>query len=349
MKLVLLKNIIFLLSCAMLTASVYGQDDCLLVLKKAQKNYEEGIIESIPNDLSGCIKSGLNGKDKVAAYKLLINVYLFDDRKDLANEMMVDLLTYEPEMKPNELIDSKEFITLFESYRTIPLYSIGVTAGINYSQIGLLTEFGTYNTDLYDGTYSSPDFGFQVGLNANYLIKNNLYANIEALFSNNKFNYFTELNSFSTLEFNESQSTLFVPLTLSYHFGKRRLKPTLKLGGYGVFNFSSSSEFVRTYTDNSQNNITGPRVSMSDMRNKLTYGLIGSLGVKYKVKEAYWFLDAGYAFSLKSSVDATQRISNNELVYEYQYVDDDFKVSNLIFSIGYKRLFYKPKKLKHHE
>lgn len=349
MNLKMRKNIIILFCSILCINQMYAQDDCLLVLKKVQKDYEEGVIENIPKELSSCIESGLKGEDKVTAYKLLINVYLFDDRKILAEETMEKLLNYEPEMKPNVLIDSKEFITLFESYRTIPLYSIGITAGVNYSQIKLLTEFGTYNTDVYDGTYSSPDFGFQVGLNADYLIKNNFYVNVEALFSNNKFNYITDLNEFSTLEFKESQSKLLIPLTISYHLGKRRLKPTLKIGGYGAFNFNTSSEFIRTYTDNSQSNITGPRVGMSSMRNKITYGLIGSLGVKYKVKEAYWFLDASYALGMRSSVNPSERFSNSELIYEYQYVDDDFQMSNILISIGYKRLFYKPKKLKHYD
>ena len=85
------------------------------------------------------------------------------------------------------------------------------------------------------------------------------------------------------------------------------------------------------------------------MRSKINYGLIGSLGVKYKVKAGYWFLDAGYSHSLSSAVNPEDRYSNSELLYEYHYVDDNFKVSNIFVSIGYKRLFYKPKKLKIHE
>ncbi len=341
----LVKNITLLLLVAFSCSNLFAQDDdCLVILKKVQKDYEEGIIEKIPETLSECIKGGLRGDDKITAYKLLINVYLFDDRVEKAEETMERLLLFEPEMKPNEAVDSKEFITLFESYRTIPLYSLGITAGINYSNVTIDKEFGTYNTDFYDGKYSAPDFGFQVGLNADYLIHKNIYANIEALFTNKKFSYKTELNKFSTLEFKESESTIQVPLTIAYHFGKKRVKPTFKIGGYINYNLLSKSEFIRSYTENTQSNITGPLIDVSPMRTSLNYGLIGALGVKYKVKEGYWFLDASYSYTLSSSVDPTERYSNPELLYDYQYVDDNFSINNI--SIGYRRLFYKPKKLK---
>ena len=258
MKSLILKNIILLLLATGFTSNLIAQDDCVLVLKKVTKDFEEGIIEKIPQELTECADNGLKGKDRVSAYKILVDVYLFDDRVELAEETMKKLLVFEPEMKPNELIDSKEFITLFEAYRTIPLYTVGLTAGINYSSITVDKEFGTYNTELYDGIYTSPDFGFQVGLNAEYLIFKNLYAGIEALFSNKKFSYKSDLNHFSTIEFKESENTIQVPLTLNYHIGKGKIKPTINLGGYVNYNLSSRSEFIRSYTENTQSNITGP-------------------------------------------------------------------------------------------
>lgn len=342
----LIKNITLLLLVVISGNNLFAQDDCLVTLKKVQKDYEEGIIEKIPETLAECLNGGLKGEDKVTAYKLLINVYLFDDRVDKAEATIEKLLLFEPEMKPNKAIDSKEFITLFESYRTIPLYSLGITAGINYSNITIDKEFGTYNTELYDGKYTAPDFGFQVGLNANYLIYKNVYLNIEALYMVKKFSYKTELNTFSTIEFKESENTIQSPLTIAYHLGKGRIKPTLKVGGYVNYNYSSKSEFIRSYTENTQSNITGPLIDVSPMRNKLNYGLIGGLGAKYKVKEAYWFLDASYTHTLTSAEDPTGRYSNSEILYDYQYVDDNFSINNIFISIGYRRLFYKPKKLK---
>ena len=194
----LIKNITLLLLVAVFSNTLFAQDDCLVTLKKVQKDYEEGIIEKIPETLSECLKGGLKGEDKITAYKLLINVYLFDDKVDKAEEAMEKLLVFEPEMKPNEAIDSKEFITLFESYRTTPLYSIGFTGGVNYSIITINKEFGTYNTDTYEGEYTAPDFGFQVGLNANYLIYKNVYLKHHTL--SKGFNYHnTRIFSYSSM------------------------------------------------------------------------------------------------------------------------------------------------------
>jgi hypothetical protein len=349
MKLSVLKKLVLFVFIGLHSFGTFAQDDCLVTLKKVQKDYEEGIIEKIPEEISDCISSGLKGEDKITAYKLLINVYLFDDRTELAEETMKKLLVFEPEMQTNEAIDAKEFITLFNSFRTVPLFSIGLTAGINYSKISMDKEFGTYNTDLYDGVYTAPDFGFQVGLNADYLIYKNIYANVEALFTSKKFSYQTELNEFSSLAFKESQNTIQVPLTIAYHLGKRKLKPTLKVGAYINYNFSSKSEFIRTYTQNTQSNITGPLIDVSPVRNNLNYGIIGALGLKYKVKEGYFFIDASYTQSLASAVNPSERYSNSEVLYDYQHIDDDFSMNNIFISLGYKRLFYKPKKIKTRE
>ena len=38
--------------------------------------------------------------------------------------------------------------------------------------------------------------------------------------------------------------------------------------------------------------------------------------------------------------------ANNELLFRYGYIDNDFKINSIAISIGYIKPFYKPKKLK---
>ena len=45
---ILIKNITLLLLVTISISPLFAQDDCLVTLKKVQKDYEEGIIEKIP-------------------------------------------------------------------------------------------------------------------------------------------------------------------------------------------------------------------------------------------------------------------------------------------------------------
>ena len=112
---------------------------------------------------------------------------------------------------------------------------------------------------------------------------------------------------------------------------------------------SSKAEVVRKYSDQGvqpQSEETGPAVQLKEQRNNINFFLTGGLGLKYKMPMAFLFLDLRYNYGLTNSVDEATRYANKELTYKYYYVDDNFFVNNAIVSIGYERLFYKPKKKK---
>ena len=342
-----MKKVIFIIAlCFCFGPSGFAQDECILKLKAAQKNYEEGNIETIPGLLSGCMEDGLKKEDKVTALKLLVNVHLFEDDMIKAEEAMVDLLTFEPEYEINELIDPIEFIDLYNTYRTDPAYSIGVIGGLNYSQISVIRDYGTPNTNDYKGTYLSPVVGNQLGLKASMYLFKGGNINLEAVYFTRKFNFATTLSGEGFLESQEKESFLYLPLSFTYEkvFGK--FIPYARIGGSMEITLAADAEMTRSYTDNSHNNVTGPEYNITAQRNRWNYSLVGGLGFKYKVNRGNVFVDVRYNLGLTNQAKAENRFNNPTLLYQYHYVSDDFKANNLVMSIGYMRSFYNPKKNK---
>ncbi|MFA6403572.1 MAG: hypothetical protein WCX31_18405 [Salinivirgaceae bacterium] len=97
----------FLVLVLLMSLSFVGkaQDDCVVKLNEAEKLYEEGKIEKIPEMLNSCIESGFNKENKITALRLLTLVYLFDDNLIKAESSLLRLLKEDPEFKTNQAID----------------------------------------------------------------------------------------------------------------------------------------------------------------------------------------------------------------------------------------------------
>lgn len=323
-----------------------AQDACELKLKTAYKNFEEGNIETIPALLNECVKEGLKNEDKINALKLLVNVYLFEDDITMADEAMVKLLNYEPELEINEVVDPVEFIEIYNTYIHDPAYSLGVTGGLNYSFISRVNDFGTYSTNLYNGAYTAPELGTHIGIKGSKYLFHGGNLNLEAVYFTRKFTYNTILNSYSNLTIHEKNRFLYFPLSFTYEFGKKKLIPYVRIGGSFELMLNTDGEFIRTYTDNSHNNVTGPELNMTSQRTSFTYSALAGIGVKLKIRRGNLFLDARYNYGFANLANPNNRFDNNTILFEYHHVSDDFVASNALLSIGYMRSFYNPKKKK---
>ena len=95
-----LQNIIKILFILILISQtvlvVKAQEGCGFVLKRAEKLYEEGVIEAIPQLLENCMKKGFTKEEKIRAYKLLILTNLYEDRQNKADKLMLELIKFEP-------------------------------------------------------------------------------------------------------------------------------------------------------------------------------------------------------------------------------------------------------------
>jgi hypothetical protein len=325
-------------------SGLLAQNLCSQNLKKAQKEHDEGRLTEVPGILESCLKEGFTKEQKLQGYRLLILTYLFTDEPSLADENLLLLLKVDPEYKINPGVDPVEFVTLFNQYNTSAVISIGLVGGVNQSRAHLDRTFATDNSN-NKATYK-PHIGFQAGLSADILLKKAFQINTGVQIAQKKYEYSNTMFNYTTLNLQESQLWLELPLALKYNFGyKNKLVPYVYSGAAMALFLSSSGTLTRVSTSG-DNNASGPNVSLTDLRNKLNSSAFAGAGIKYKLGYGYINLDLKYAIGLKDIANPDKRYSNNELVYFYGYIDSDFKLNNFYVSVGYFKSFYKPKKLK---
>lgn len=344
----LLFHIVLAVFISVLPFTGYAQKDCALTLKEAQKSYEDGLLEKIPAMLGPCIKSGFGKEDKLQALRLIILTNLFEDDALQADEHMEKLLKIEPEYVVNEAVDPIEFINLLNSFQTNPVYTFGITGGLNFSQIRVYESFSTSDVVTSPGVYSNGGVGYQVNVTIGRHLISGLSVNLDIFFSGKKFGYLNSSDAqYYTLALAESQTWMGFPLSLTYDFlQSKKLSPYIQIGAAYSVLLSAKSAVIRTYDDNSSADVTGADVDVKSLRNSGNFWLSGGLGVKYSVKKGMFLLNFTYLRGMQNIVDKAQRYSNEELVYKYYHLDDDFTMDNYMISVGFLYSIYQPKKLK---
>lgn len=325
---------------------IKAQEDCSVLLKQAEKFYEEGAIDSIASLIEPCLRSGFNQKEKLQAYRLFVLINLYKDNRVEAEQYMLKLLNYEPEYEVNRSIEEPEFLSLFDSFQTSPLWAYGFYAGVNFANIITTEEYGVNNLNKPSTLKNSSGVSYHFGLKYNRFLYNKVELNIGFQFAQNKYkNTKTEFD-FSHVSFEETQTRLSFPIAISYDLKTGKIKPFIRAGISFGYLLNSKALVIRSYTDNSHAEVKGAEVDLKEFRNPFNIWAIIGTGLKYKVKRGNIFLDIKYNFGLFNQVKSSTRYDNSELIYKYYYIDNNFKINNLSISIGYMYLFYKPEKIK---
>lgn len=87
-------------------------------------------------------------------------------------------------------------------------------------------------------------------------------------------------------------------------------------------------------------------IDLSGSRNARNSAFFLGVGLKYKYKLDFFYVDARYSFGMKNMADINHRFTSSQDGLPFPYVDDDFRLDNLAISVGYMHPLYKPRKLK---
>jgi hypothetical protein len=318
------------------------EEECAFTLEKAEKLFEEGIIKEIPALLSPCLEKGFSKEEKLQAYKLIVLAYLFDDNKMEAEKTMRNFLKKYPEYKVLPT-DPVEFVYLFESYNVFPIFTIGVFGGLNYAYVNVKEQYGTHNLNNNSLEYYPSGPGLLGGIRITRYITDEIDLNLELTIEQLKYGSVDSIYSFYELNVDEWQTRFSIPISGTYTFQNvKYVQPYVRLGLAPSFLLSANANAVGKYRDGSQENITGPDFSTKEQRNAFgLWGLIGG-GVKYKIPRGYLILDARYNIGF-SKINSNPGVDPESfLTWDYFYSDNDLKLYQLYFSIGYSYTLYKP-------
>ncbi|MFW5644899.1 MAG: outer membrane beta-barrel protein [Bacteroidota bacterium] len=319
---------------------------CVLNLIKAQEQFSAGQIEEIPELLLDCIEKGFSPEDRIEAFKLLINAYIFDGFPDLAEKHMIIFLNEYPEYQVKE-DDPYEFVVLFEQFDNHPRYSIGSFTGINFNSVMVTQPFGVYNVNEVKADYSGIP-GFQIGAGFNYYLNPKLEVSAEAMFVKSGFDYEVKPFPFTTTQYSERYARIELPVSLLYAFHAKQISPYLRMGMHSSLLISASGESVRSYSNTGGvdiNDISGNRKVITKDRNLFNLSPFVGTGARYKLTRAYMFLDVRYHFGLIPQVlPETRHDARNDDIWLFYHQQDDFTLNMLSISLGYVRVFYNPRR-----
>lgn len=330
------------------------ENDCSQNLQTAQEQFEMGQVEEVPKLLIGCIQSGFTPQERIRAYKLLINAYIFDDNIMEAEKVVLEFMRRYPEYKPDNT-DAFEFINLFEQFDNNPRASVGFYAGTAFSNIRISEPFGVHNYSIDDdsesslGDYRSGTPGFQAGVLYNHNLTTSFELTAEPGFYQQSFVHEIDPFEFSKVTFTEKQFGLTLPVSLLYWFDTdSKFKPYIRAGGSVSYLLKSNSITERRYVNTGNvilEDITGPETETTDSRKRIHFHAFFGGGVRYGLPQAFFFLDIRYNTGLNKMVeDQNRSLTINDNPWLFYYQEDNYYHDALIVSFGYAKTLYRPRR-----
>ncbi len=335
---------LFILIICLISFNLTAQEgSCSFKLQEAESLYETGVLDSIPSMLRSCINNeGFDNEELSRAYKLLILTYQFEDYQEMAELTMLKFLKEFPEYEL-KVTDPIEFKYLYNSYQTIPTFSIGFIAGGNYSMARIIEPYSMINTDNYAGEYKSGT-SWHAGVQLKKYINDKIDVNLDIIYTNKTFEYSISQVNYTTT-YNENLSILSLPLSGTYEFKMGNLNPYARLGVNLDYLFTATADFVKQNDIVTTDVIKESGYDIIDDRNPINVSALIGGGVKFNVKMGYVMADLRYQYSLMNLVNGDNRYSDFKLG-SYNYIDDDFTLNNICLSVGWVYSFYRTKQSK---
>jgi hypothetical protein len=340
----------FLAAVLLLPKAVMAQADCAFNLRNAQELYSAGKIESVPPLLENCLKSGFTRDERIQAYKLIINAYLFDDNTEKAENYMLQFLSMYPDYT-TVATDPLEFVNLGKRFDNDPRYSAGVFFGGNTSFIRVGERITAFPMDNDKGDYSSNGVSIQAGALFTYYLNPSVEVCIEPAFRQSKFGYTVNPFSFTSVSYRETQGVIDLPVTMTYTFkGWGKIMPYARAGFKTSYLMFANSESKRNYLETGGVNledISGAANDKMDSRKMNNYWLVGGGGFKFRIPRAYFFVDMRYNLGLANQVNTSSRNNGqDEDLWLFYLLNDDFFMDDFSINIGIAKTFYNPKQKK---
>lgn len=348
----------FVFSICCLVSGYAQTSSCAQTLRLARSTYELGRLHEIPTLIDGCLKDGFTVQEKVEALKLLTQTYIYLEEPEKAEESMLQLLNTDHFYEVNENVDPAEFVALFRTFRTDPVFSIGVKFGTNATYPTATKNYFIGSSAANKGEYS-PGINIQYGLSFEKELfgkDSRWIAAPEIISSNHSFGYANESittsdqtgESYSVIDGNFKQSRLDLNLLVQYKLFKKD-DPIAKPKFYMLFGTGSSlllksSAQIETQFPKKGSVVTGPGIKMKSNYSKMDYNVIAGGGIKFKFGAIYLNADIRYKYGITNLTKATSR-SNPEAVFDYGFVLNDLRQSSVMINIGFIYPYFIPKKL----
>jgi hypothetical protein len=349
----------------------YAQESCEQTLSNALNEFNAGHFYGISAMLKSCIDHGFTKEQRQRAYLLLTQAYLLLDDPIGAEDSYLKLLRANPEFVAEPDREPIDVVYLSKKFTATPVFSLFGKIGSNLTfertiQDWTITGTGTEKQRCYVRPGLQINGGFDWNINEKFALSfeaGYMFRNYRKEIMNLFVNDATQII--------DRHHWINVPVSVKYTYNKfRNFKPYGYIGyAVNLLLADRASFTVRDRTANSdlsgltQEQSESPAIKFGERRNFLDRSLVAGAGIKYKSGLNYLVIDIRYSAGLTNVADPKTRYYNYAegasgnntsnaftatgiSVFEFAYVDDDFRLDNLALTVGYIKPLYKPRKLK---
>ncbi|MEJ0030760.1 MAG: porin family protein [Bacteroidota bacterium] len=324
---------------------------CAQTLRLARSVYENGRLHELEGLLEGCVKADQwTTQERVDAYKLLTLAYIYMEEPEKADAMMLSILQTDPEFRPNNNIDPAEFVALWSTFRTEPVFRLGVKVGANATQPNV-HQYTPTNEGSESYKYG---YGFQAGVsaeiglfNGKFVINPELYFQSKSFKINNSF-----FEGGQTTTGTASMKSISLPVSVQYPlpFGQKSDGTTkwtsyVGLGLATDFLLSVKTDLETDVNDQSPIQTTNTEKGQYKLFN---FAPILSAGVKWKVKKAEIVTEVRFNYGASTIFNKQRLYDSQSEVFGNKFVHGPFSLNTLSLSAGYLLNKYIPKKKTSH-
>jgi len=329
------------------SASAQVSGSCAEKLQTAQNLFDRGQVEQVAGLLAGCMKSGFNREESLAAYKLIIQTYLFEDELAKADSAMLDFLKKNPEYQLSET-DHSSFVHLYNTFQVKPVVQISLHFGTSYPFMTLVKSL-TVSGIPAKGKYGAQVFNLYGSVEAKFKLTEKLDLNMEAGYSQLAFTYTEDFLNIGVINYSEKQNRIEIPVSATYNFKSlRKFTPYVRLGAGPAFTLNSVATGDFKPFDSNVTPRTGSDLARKDSRISMDLFVQAGAGIKFKTRGGFLFTELRSNFGVINQTERealpSDTQSSDEFRNFYFKADDDFNLNALNFSIGYTQIFYKPSK-----
>jgi len=314
---------------------------CAQTLRLARSTYEQGRLHELPDLLKSCLNGGFTKQEKVEAYKLLALSYIYLEEPEKADEAMLNLLQTDHYFEINEAVDPAEFVALYKTFRTNPIYRFGGNMGMLASQPNV-----TNSTEAIDGTSEyKKGYSFLIGLTSEIPLNAKWTLNPGIYYLSNAFSLTssvtTETGDFITTA-NQKMNYISIPVMIQYQVMKNKLNPYVALGASADYLLAATVQAERKRPGFQP--IEKSTFTVTPQREKLNVSGVAGIGIKTRIAGGFAIAEVRYRYGLTNVNSKSFTFDNSDLVFNYHYVDSIFKLQSASFTLGYVYNIFSPKK-----
>lgn len=356
----MMRRLYFFCFLVFISAKSFSQTaTCAQTLRLARATYEQGRLHEIESQLSGCLESGFTKEEKslkVEGYKILCLSYIYLEEPEKADEAMLKILQTNPYFEINEAVDPAEFVALYRTFRTRPIYRIGAKLGVDACRPNVV-EAATAG-ELAEGSKYSALIGIHFGVSADMPLNKRLTLHGELLYSQKRFklnqvfdrqtDVITGEELVNETEAIEQETWLSLPLTIEWKPLKGDSKFNKNVNPYiagGVaIDYLLASKITAEQLRDQETAIQEKTYDIT--RNPINISAVGAIGSKIRVGGGYIVAELRYLYGITKVNSKENAYENQEITWEINYADPVFKLSSLELSVAYIQNIFNPKKLR---